>query len=502
MAGDTYFKAEVLYAGGAVQQYIDTAPLSFTGWDGASPSPPVFSGCPPQNPPDNVIPEDPLEPPPPPCIEIEGYDGCVQIAPDITGVCGEAFITWDDGIVWERTINHEPQDTYYHGEAREYVWNVIYKQGNYTSNTFKSGIIALMPGYFKPQYGQDFEELHNYWKKMYTGSGSSNGNKNVRLESTGEKGPRYGEEINWSYETLDPVTKSLRQRLVAENHQASNSGGSMYPSFTPESAQMFEINAYNPNVTFDHYVETTYQWNGQRCYAAGFMVDTLPVETENWTEDANYPLGSSGVSSFVHYFVAKSIASPAALVQGSCQTGYHPWGVYWQCDMEYEPNYYWRSCPDHEEPCDPDDCPDREPPYFAPRPMGCAMEWTSRNTDRFTAPAPRFTHYNCSSQYGVVGHTQGMSAGDEFKQKYSDRQEGLWATSQNSDIYKVYSIMPCQPVARHYTNTRSLPDPASFDGVEEYTIDNVGVAHRWVWSHADLKWLEHGKQPAPDGGVI
>jgi len=62
--------------------------------------------------------------------------------------------------------------------------------------------------------------------------------------------------------------------------------------------------------------------------------------------------------------------------------------------------------------------------------------------------------------------------------------------------------MPCQPVARHYTNTRSLPDPASLDGVEEYTIDNVGVAHRWVWSHADQQWFEHGEKPAPDGGVI
>ena len=504
MSGDTYLKTEVLYAGGAVQQYIATNPLSFAGADGSSPLPPALDECPPLIPPIDPTPQPQpvVEPPPPPCIDIPGYDKCVQIAPSYRSFCGETWISWDDGVVWERAYNHEPQDTYYHGEAREWVWNV-YKKAGYNYLSFKSGIVVLMPGAFRPKYGNDYGELNAYFKSNYLGGGSGLGSVQVPLNPDGTKGANWGEPMGWSnLNYLNPGEVDRRALVAGNDWKAASASGPMYPSYDPTDFFMLYLRDFCGGCTFAHYVETTYQWNGQWCQSSGYMADTLPVEVENWTTDPAYPLGGSSITtSFSHKLHVDFIYSPSVLenVTSDCE----PWGVWWFCDRCEDPRYYGRDCPDCEEVGKTEDeCPEGcDPPCPPKRIVTGNMAWSSENRDYWSQPALRYTTNNPgSSPYFSCGQVNGKSIGDLWQEKYSARQNGVWSAEE--EFRKTYQIMPCQPVARHYTNTRSLPDPASLDGVEEYTVDNVGVAHRWVWSHADQQWFEHGEKPAPDGGVI
>ncbi len=479
MAGDTYLKTEVLYAGGAVQQYIATNPISFAGADGASPPPSGTTECPPDTPP--RYPEPQPDPPPPPCIDIPGYDKCVHIAPDFTGVFGETWISWNDGVVWERTYDHQPQDTYYHGEAREFVWNAMVYIG-YDAITFKSGIVALMPGAFTPKYGNEYDELFGYYANYIT-TGSGLGNKQCYLNRDGTKGPDWGDPIVWAKRSA--YTLAVEDMRLSASNQASKTTGKMYPPYSPEDYWCLQARmSCGDGWTLDHQVEIMYQWNGLMTIHAGYFSDVRPVETENWTTDPNYPLGASSITDFGHGLIVDSVAAPAWL--SSATRCNEPWGLWCNCDRVGEPLYYGRGCPDREAPCHPEinGCQNREPPYYPERACNCEMIYTGYNLGQ----AERHTYYVCIGYPSYsVGVSAGMSAGDEFSIKYSSRQEGIWKSSASPIIAKNYMLMPCQPVARHYTNTRSLPDPASFDGMEEYTIDDVGVAHRWVWSHADQK---------------
>ncbi len=497
MAGETYFKTEVLYAGGAVQQYIATNPISFAGADGTSPPGQGVQDCPPDTPPRDPTPQ-PVEPPPPPCIDIPGYDKCVQIAPMVTGVCGETWISWNDGIVWERTYDHEPQDEYYWGEAREYVWNIYYGG----SRVVQSGIVALMPGAFTPGYGNDYDELHGLWVNYQTGGGGSG--IDVKLNSDGSKGDTYG--IPYSFWGGTNVQRAITTlKFASQDFQASQITGDMFPFLPHDSFLNFLIKiqyANVANVTLDHwYWCDQYYSNGMTVFETGYMSDTQPISF-TWDTDPNYPLGASSVTDFTHFFHWKFLHTPG--IKHPC-TGENcgPWGS-WYCCRTVGSD--WRKrCPDAEVPF-PDNPTygvngtDPCPPHYSPWNKGCSGSWSNDNYDD---PAnPRHVHYTADGASNTVGVSEGQSAGDEFQQLWGQNQTPGYHWSGNQAAFKQYLLMPCQPVARHYTNVRSLPDPSSFDGVEEYTVDDQGVAHRWIWSDADRKWFEHGEKPAPDGGVI
>ncbi|MEK9747658.1 MAG: hypothetical protein VW443_02420 [Pseudomonadales bacterium] len=430
----------------------------------------------------------------------------MQIAPSYRSFCGETFISWDDGIVWERVYDHEPQDTYYHGEAREFVWNVLRRSG-FNWLALKSGITALMPGHFTPKYGNDYGELANYFTADYLGYGYVNGTVQRPLNSDGTHGAAWGEPAGYGY--ASPLDADVRALIAGAAWKASQASGDMYPHYSPVEIHMKGLNC--GGCDFGHYVDTTYQWNQQWCQPSGWMADTLPVETENWTTDPNYPLGESGITAFAHEYNIRFIYSPSVITH--LETDCKPWGINWHCDECDEPTYYGRhcgnGCPEDWEYDDEEAVPPRTPckdrgcksPCPPKRVVDAAMQWSQENRDSWSQGTLRYTTYNQgTSPYFSCGNLQGMSVGDEFQRDYSQRQAGIW--SGNAEWRKSYHVMPCQPVARHYTNVRSLPDPASLDGVEEYTVDNVGVAHRWVWSHEDQQWYEHGKIPEPDGGVI
>lgn len=511
MSGDTYLKTEVLYAGGAVQQYIATNPLAFAGADGSSPPGQGLQECPPETPPRDLTPRPPADPPPPPCIDIPGYDKCVQIYPDITGVCGETWITWNDGIVWERTYDHEPQDTYYYAPAYEYVWNITYN-----TQVVQSGIVPLLPGHFTPQYGNDHEELSGLWIDQITG-GNPPSNIQVPLNADGSKGENWGDPVTSWIKITNETTVNLNiAKLAIQGYQAHLAQNDMYPQISHDEFIQVYIDvvlADYANVTVDKWYHCDqYYSDGMTEWQTGYIHDTLPI-SQTWDTDPNYPRGESDITSFAHRFVWTNLWTPGIKngctgdADVCCEDTYNhtPWNS-WYCCRSLGSD--WRmSCPDLEvpyitnptfgvngtQPC---------PPYYSGYACGCSGDWSSTN---YRYPESlRYVDYtaggNDAHQTGV---SRGMSVGDYFQLNYATNPYNqVWFWDSTATATKSYAEMPCQAVARHYTNVRSLPDPASFDGVEEYTIDDLGVAHRWVWSDADRKWFEHGEKPAADGGVI
>jgi hypothetical protein len=179
---DNFTKCEVLYAGGAVQLYIDTAPTTIKGPKGDAGSAisnsscnqpvydqdtPVVSGTPPN----------PISDPP----SYEGYN----IGPKPSAVCGDRYLDLATGIIYE--LQADPNSTLWDFTISHRTWFTPAGGGSdYQANTvLQSWQAEVQPSQFSESYAMPYESEMTTWAKYVLGPNSVTNSANGDARASG-----------------------------------------------------------------------------------------------------------------------------------------------------------------------------------------------------------------------------------------------------------------------------------------------------------------------------
>ena len=208
MANLQYVQAEVLYAGGAVTQWIDTAPTTLQAPDGIDAPAVNYPYCPEQPP----LPEYNAPAPSPPPVPI-GPDG-YPIAPSEYPVCGD-FYQDEDGNLWEMRSDYK-SDPSYDSTLRTFEFSIAARLAGLTDGqtvintpvTIKLEVWRekVLTDEYEYSFHMPYEEKMVKWhEQVILGGGATNIDK---------ESPYYG----WTWTNNTPVTQRARQNEAGGVH--------------------------------------------------------------------------------------------------------------------------------------------------------------------------------------------------------------------------------------------------------------------------------------------
>lgn len=530
----SYFTTEVLYAGGAVQQYIDTAPISFQGWDGSDGgNPPTYPFCPEPNPvPEKQYPGE-LEKPDPPCIDIDGE--CLPIWYREDSGCGYKYVDMITGNIyeWDEEFTYQDIEAF---AAKSFVKSWLVRRGVkdpdtgeiFGHNNFMPVVkskVELVPLESRTdQYGNEARQIKDLLEAEYFNDSSGYSDTHDPRDCYGDYYPRgdgvtgggwekyAGWEVVWgdSRKSFQTEVMQHKTNAIQLSEEALSGIGTVKQSIVPwpqwslygycpqegESPSMntsmvgagcgedVNGNSYSC-LGKDHYYSV--QNTDTRAYWVGTLWDALPYSWD-WKTAPRYPAAdttywSTGGKYMMFSWKVKN-SDRTDSYYGRDNGGI--WPCYTGCGQRL---------PVINPPC-PDDSRwnqkyeyDGVEQYYRYN-----MEyWATKEWDMDYDPATGFNGWN-ENNYNLS-----EEAADYITGAYSNGSS-IWGGSGSPPVLITYEALCCQRKLSGSVDARSLPSPESFNGQVAYTTDSAGKAHSWVWQ--DNEWHEFGQAPVYNGGEI
>lgn len=491
---------EVLYAGGAVQEYVVIQPQTLTGWSGADVEgePPVPPYCPPDP---NT---DQGGPPPqePPCVDVAGE--CLPVGKnEYTAICGYKYIDLETGQIIELS-----SDTQYPlVDVNSHQWLKVQKIRNPEVTNLSTGdydvvfgapmikgtarTITLTNNQFTDGYDKEMEVIsvglnssHRYWPSIF-----SEGLVDYNTDGT-EKSAWYDYHSYGPYTPPNDYRKHpLWQKLLNTNFRLfSASGGGVMPSQNYEDWSDFKVpvpfeyasaDAYNGGVgvgdciPWNEYNMTAKGLPALHAYPVNFVGTHLPVYQSGWM-NKTYP--DPGITSFswdfygaftYHYRIHPTKDEIGWSCRGKvdpyCAEG-QPFGTNWPCN-----------CPGFGDP---------ESPRSA---KNCEWSWYDWQWDP-----------DKPDGYFATGSSETVS---DKVNEFLNRDDISWPVSYYTGTgFKFIRLTDCEWRIIETVSTRNLPSIADIEGAIQYTYDSDGNAYPWIWSNAH-GWQSYGEKDY-DGGNI
>jgi len=477
MANLQYVQAEVLYAGGAVTQWVDTAPTTLQAPDGIDAPAINYPYCPEQPPlpeipgPEYSPPELPPSPPPPPTNPETGY----PIAPEGDYQCGD-FYEDEDGNVWESRSDYKTQPGYdptrrkYRHSVSTRVWGMTNGAEEIQSNqplALEQWIAEVEDGTYDYSLGgMPYEGLMLDWHKRISDGGTV-----VNVDPTS---PYYG--YTWR-----------REGPFSQRYYQNNPGGSSWfpattSGWTPPMSHkkwvgwedlgdcsMCQSGACGgwggagcvrleyPCATWTHWLAGQYDirafWVGAGYWTASGVADwsgksfPLPEDTPGGAGSYSWALYFDNVSYAIKYLGSKEMK--------------------WDCgyrSYEYNPEYTYSNLKDD-------------------------TDWDGS--------------YQVS--FGFAGWIQGADSYSETIDRYRPGGDMYGVQAPNFGQYVVsfsLSAIPCDWVQIPSARTGGY-DPQDFEGLVSYTTHpTTGYTDTWIWRTSTNSWELWGGEPDFDGGEV
>jgi hypothetical protein len=528
-----YLTTEILYAGGAVQQYIDTAPLSFTGWDGSDAAPPTYPFCPESNPvPEKQYPPGSgIERPDPPCIDIDGE--CLPIWYREDAGCGYRYVDVITGNIyeWDEEFSYQDVEAF---AAKSFVKSWKISRGvrdpdtgeSFSHNNFNAVVkstITLVPLESRTdQYGNEAGEIKDLLDAYNLDDNSGFSDTHDPRDCYGEYYPtgdgvtgsweRYaGWEVVWGSSQKSHQTRIMQFKTNAIQLSGDALAGigtvkqrivpwttwSMY-GYCPQEDESPSMNTSmvgagcgedaNGNsrscLGKDHYYSV--RNTDTRAYWVGILWDSLPY-SYNWKTAPRYPAAdttfwSTGGKTQMYSWKLKNSGRTDSWY-GKDDGGI--WPCYTGCGQRFVND---PPCPDDNIWDDKVTVDGVEQYYRFNQEYWATKEW-----DMDYDPATGFSGWN-ETNYNLTDEAE-----DYIEGIYSDGI-AIWMGTTPASVYISYDELCCQRKLSGSVDTRSLPSPESFNGQVAYTTDSAGKAHSWVWQ--DNEWHEFGQTPVYNGGEI
>jgi len=496
---------EVLYAGGAVQEYVVIQPQTLTGWSGADASgtPPPAPYCPP----DPVTTQGP--PLQPPCVDVAGE--CIPIGKsDYLAVCGYKYIDLETGQIIELS-----SDTQYPlVNPNMHQWIKAEQPGSVqlrdpdTGNTASlnlpfargtSQTVTLMNEQYEDGYDNHWDEVQKVWIKGQTNDSTIKAPQGViQFNSDGT------EDTNWEYANWEPIpyTSSPSPRtasivwqnlFIANLRQFTDAGiNGAYPTqdyktwslcgTVYEGAAEYglapNIGQYpldpNDNVCLDCENQFIAGFTDSRCYGVNIVMAEVPY-INDWM-GARYP------RSYQYDFRWQSYSQLTSWARYAPTVTNH---VGWRCNDNCR-----NGTPFETWPCN---CPEYGDPEAANSSKNC--EWFSYNWEWNTSLVPGFGFDGWDPM-----NEQRQTVQTEVNY-WLNRNGARWggnSAKQGGWAFKRISACEWRIVAT--INTRNLPSIDDVEGVVQYTYDENGQAYAWVWSNAD-GWQSYGEKNYNGGNI-
>jgi hypothetical protein len=532
----SYFTTEVLYAGGAVQQYIDTAPISFKGWDGSDAAPPTYPFCPEPNPiPETQTPPAPTpEKPDPPCVDVAGE--CLPIGYREDAGCGYKYIDVITGNIYEMTEDFVTDEVEASGQ-KSYVksWRLTKKLQipgtgdltRYAQNAVvRSEIVTVALNSRTDTYGGhagDTNEIKQLQDDWHFNNRSAYPDVNSPRDVYGEfipydPNPNSSTKAGWTIEWGEPRSSWRTYQIMFKTNAIQLSGSAlagieavkgsicsfkqwdMYGQCMQEGENPFSGSKggalcgdspgdHGPNSCLGKDYWYRVGNNGRTAYWVGIVWDSVPLSSF-WMNNGPYPTRQSYWNGWTvqarenYYSWAVARLDPTdSWYANAAGAEYH--GVNqkkWTCPAQCG-NYGGGITPA---------CPDDQI-WTSDTPYAYNMNYYATNDwDRSYDPAEGFS--------GWVYENRNLS--DLAHDFITDPTPGAptWGGGGQSFVTINYLALACQRKLSGSVSTRDLPSLESFNGTVTYTTDNNGNAYSWVWQDND--WYEFGQAPVYNGGEI
>ncbi len=495
---------EVLYAGGAVQEYVVIQPQTLTGWNGADAEgePPVPPYCPPD-------PNTDQGPPPqePPCVDVAGE--CIPIGKsEFTAICGYKYIDLDTGEIFELS-----SDTQYPLiDPNSHQWIKCEQPGAVAMRDPDTGdtttvqqpfargkcrTITLTDEQYEDGYDKHWDEVRKVWSVQQTMDYLRLAPQGViEFNNDGTENTNF-KYANWvTIPSQYNITGSIVwQYLYSQNLTQFTAAGASgaYPSqdykkwslcgTVYEGSEVYGITAgigqYPLAPNSDPCLDCETQFivgagNDKRCHAVNIVMANLPV-SDNWM-GFNYPTSPMTSFSWQSYSALTSWARRAAST-----TEHEGWPCAANCKNGTPFEGWPCNCPGYGDPEDPNSA------------ENCV--WYSYNWewDDSLVPAFGFDGWN---PMGPGRKT--VQSEVNYWLNINGARWGGTAAKQGGWGFK--KITDCEWRIVEVVNTRNLPSAADIEGTVQYTYDADGNAYPWIWSNAD-GWQSYGSHNY-DGGDI
>lgn len=486
---------EVLYAGGAVQEYVAIQPQTLTGWSGTDAGvPPVPPYCPPD-------PNTNQGPPPqePPCVDVAGE--CIPIGKsEYIAVCGYKYIDLETGQI----IGLSSDTQYPLVDSNSHQWLKVEKIANPEVEVFATGDTEVVFGaplikgtertltIVNNQYTDGYDKqdevielgrnyLHRYWPSIFSEG-------LIYYDSNGVEGEAW-----YDYRYCGPHTPSednrqhpLYQKLAGQNFNVfSRSDGGVTPDQSYKTWSDFKKPvpfAWNPFgyfgglhdddcVTWEQFHLTSKNNSGDQSVAVSSvnLVGTHQPLGFGW-KNRTYPDPDSRSFNWSFYGRSADHFRKCTAVdakgwgckgEGSlyCADG-QPFGSQWPCN-----------CPGFGDPDSPRSA------------SNCEWSWWDCNWDD-------------SKPDGYFSDT---TVADVVAQ-YIDDDTLVWGGQGYAGTGFQFIRLDCEWRIIEIVSTRNLPSTADIEGTVQYTYDADNKTYTWIWSNAH-GWQSYGEKDYNGGDI-
>jgi len=494
---------EVLYAGGAVQEYVVIQPQTLTGWSGADAEgePPV----PPYCPPDPNTDQGPAPPEEPPCVDVAGE--CIPVGKsEYIAICGYKYIDLETGQIIE--LSSDTQYPVVDVNSHQWLKAQTIKSpeikslatGDYNvvngapmiKGTART--VTLSNNQYTDGYDTQMEVVsvglnysHRYWPAILPQG-------LVDYNTDGTERPAWYDYHNYRAYTPpnDYRRHPLWQKLVGPYFRLfSASGGGVSPSQNYKGWSDFKVpvpfefsgtNAYHGGVAvkdcipWDEFNLSDKQGTGSlHAYPVNFVGTHLPVYQNSGWMNKTYPHpdATSFNWSFYGDYTYHYRIQPATEAIG------------WGCRGESLGYIY---CNDGEGfdiwPCN---CPGYGDPEAANSAKNCEWTWWDWQWD----PAKSDGYFSTGTSVTVA----------DTVNEYLNRDDISWPVSYYTGTgFKFIKLTDCEWRIIETVSTRNLPSSADIEGTVQYTYDADNKAHAWIWSNAH-GWQRYGEKDYDSGDI-
>jgi len=481
---------EVLYAGGAVQEYIVIQPQTLTGWNGADEGePPVPPYCPPD--PNTDQGPDPQQPP---CVDIAGE--CIPIGKsEYISVCGYKYIDLETGQI----IGLSSDTQYPLVDSNSHQWLKVEKIANPEVQVFATGYdtvigdpmikgtertVTIVNNQYTDGYDTQDEVIelgrnyaHRYWPSIFPQG-------LISYDSDGVE-----QEAWYDYRNAEPHTPSndyrqhpLHKKLVGQNFSVfSRSDGGVAPSQSYRAWSDFKkpvpfalnpvgyLGGYHADdcVTYEEYHLTTKNNSPDLRVENVMLIGTHQPLGNNWE---NRPYPDPFWTSFNWNFYSKTAehrrTCTAVDAKGwgckgetlYCADG-QPFGSNWPCN-----------CPGFGDPDSPRSASNCEWSWWD-------CKWDDSKPDSYFGDIP---------------------VADVVAQHIND-DSYIWGGQGSGTGFK-FIRLDCDWRIIETVSTRNLPSAADIEGTIQYTYDADNKAYAWIWSNAH-GWQSYGEKDYNGGDI-
>ena len=520
-----------------MQQYIDTAPVSFQGWDGSDGgNPPTYPFCPEPNPvPEIQYPGEELEKPDPPCIDIDGE--CLPIWYREDSGCGYKYVDVITGNIyeWDEEFTYQDIEAF---AAKSFVKSWLVRKNIIDPDTGETIVLTNFYAVAKSKvelvplesrtdgYGNEAGEIKDLLDAREFNNPNGFSNTHAPRDCYGDYYPRgdgvtgsYDERyagwaIDWGESRNSWQTQVMQYKTNAiqfSNDALGSIGGvkskitdwstwSLY-GYCPQEGESFAMNTsmvgagcgedVNGNsfacLGKDHYYST--RDTDTRAFWVGIMWDSLPYSSF-WKTAPRYPAADTN-----YWSTRGKYTTFSWKIKNSDKTdSYYGrdnggiWPCYSGCGQ---------SIPVINPPC-PDDSRWNQKYYYD----GSSEEqyyrynmeyWATKEWDMDYDPATGFNGWD-ENNFNLSDEA------DLYINGANSNGAAVWLGSGPPPVLITYQALCCQRKLSGSVDTRSLPSLEDFNGQVAYTTDNAGKAHSWVWQDND--WHEFGQTPVYNGGEI